>query len=382
VNGATAIQIPAAWPAADMTPIRSPQLIGDSDLPARRPARTVPRGRGWVWRRRPSRLNLALQGGGAHGAFTWGVLVRLLEAEIRIEGISGASAGALNAVVLASGWLSGGAAGAARALDELWREIARLGQMSRLRAGGLTQLAADFAAQFLSPYQLNPMGVNPLRPVLERLVEFERLRAVDLPRLFIAATDVATGRARIFRNAELSLDAVLASACLPQLHHAIEIDGAAYWDGGFSANPPLVPLVEACAARDVLLVQINPLCAERIPRTPREICNRIAEIAFGRPLAEELERLRHGAGAAFAPLNWLTRRRRRLVRHRVHTIDGSAELARLDSGTKADPAWPLLLDLRERGWRAADAWLRDEGGQRSTDPVATATIMEAPRRAG
>ena len=361
-------------------------MIGDPDQPGCRPERTgrSPRGSGaLVGRGRPGRLNLALQGGGAHGAFTWGVLVRLLEAEIRIEVISGASAGALNAVVLASGWLSGGAAGAARALDELWREIARLGQMSRLRAGGLTQLAADFAAQFLSPYQLNPMGVNPLRPVLERLVEFERLRAVALPRLFIAATDVATGRARIFRNAELSLDAVLASACLPQLHHAIEIDGATYWDGGFSANPPLVALVEACAARDVLLVQINSLRAERVPRTPREIRNRIAEIAFGRPLAEELERLRHRAGSAFAPLNWLTRRRRRLARHRVHTIDGSAELARLDSATKADPTWPLLLELRERGRAAAETWLCRRRGEPSTGSTAAVRIgAETQRRAG
>jgi NTE family protein len=175
---------------------------------------------------------------------------------------------------------------------------------------------------------------------------------------------------------------VLASACLPQLHHAIEIDGASYWDGGFSANPPLVALVEACAARDVLLVQINSLHADQVPRTPREIRNRIAEIAFGRPLAEELERLRHRAGPAFAPLSWLSRRRRRLARHRVHTIDGSAELARLDAGTKVDPTWPLLLDLRERGWKAADAWLSDRG-QRSTGPVAAATIIpEAPRRAG
>jgi NTE family protein len=358
-------------------------MSAGSDQPGCRSAGAVPGGRaagGLVPRRRPDRLNLALQGGGAHGAFTWGVLVRLLEAGIRIEGISGASAGALNAVVLASGWLRGGAAGAVRALDELWREIARLAQMSRLRAGGLSQMAADFAAQFLSPYQLNPMGVNPLRPVLERLVEFERLRALELPRLFIAATDVATGRARIFRNAELSLDAVLASACLPQLHHAIEIDGASYWDGGFSANPPLVALVEACAARDVLLVQINSLAAERLPRTPREIRNRIAEIAFGRPLAEELERLRHRAGSTFTPLNWLTQRRRRLARHRLHTIDGSAELARLDSGTKVDPTWPLLLDLRERGWQAADAWLRPDRGRRSTDPVTAASIVSKAQR--
>ena len=266
--------------------------------PDRKPKGEIQAGHGWstrILRRRPEQLNLALQGGGAHGAFTWGVLARLLEAGIRIEGISGASAGALNAVALAAGWLRGGAAGAVQALDELWREIGRLAQLSPLRAGGLTQMAADFAAQYLSPYQLNPLGANPLRAVLERLVDFERLRAVATPRLFIAATSVATGRARIFRNTELSVDAVLASTCLPQLHPAVTIDGEAYWDGGFSANPPLIALVEGSRARDLVLVQINPMRAERMPRTPLEIRNRVAEIAFGRPLAEELERLRHGA---------------------------------------------------------------------------------------
>ena len=286
------------------------------------------------------------------------MLVRLLEADLRIEGISGASGGALNAVVLASGWLRGGSAGGAQALDELWREISALAQIAPLRASGLGQLAADFAAQFLSPYQLNPLGVNPLRPVLERLVDFARLRTTEAPRLFIAATDVTTGRARIFRNPELNVDVVLASACLPQLHHAVEIDGTPYWDGGFSANPPLMALVETCPARDVVLVQINPLLAERAPRTPREIRNRIAEIAFGRPLAEELERLRYHAGPRFSPLRWLSRRRRRLARHRLHNIDGSAELARLDPGTKVDPemaaaAGPARPRLAGRGRVAA-----------------------------
>lgn len=330
-------------------------------------------------RRRPERLNLALQGGGAHGAFTWGVLARLLEAGIRIEGVSGASAGALNAVVLAAGWLRGGAAAAAEALDELWREIGRLAQMSPLRAGGLTQMAADFAAQYLSPYQLNPLGANPLRAVLERLVDFERLRAADTPRLFIAATEVKSGSARIFRNPELGVDAVLASACLPQLHPAITIDGEAYWDGGFSANPPLVALVEGCRGRDLLLVQINPMRVERTPRTPAEIRNRIAEIAFGRPLAEELERLRRGA-RSFGPMAWLRPRRRRMLRHRLHTIDGSAELSRLDPRTKIDPTRPLLLDLRERGRMAADSWLRGRAGERSTGPSTTAKLAPKARR--
>lgn len=357
-------------------------MAGNPDQPSRKPKGGILAGHGWSAKlRRSDRLNLALQGGGAHGAFTWGVLARLLEAEIRIEGISGASAGALNAVALAAGWLRGGAAGAAQALDELWREIGRLAQLSPLRAGGLTQMAADFAAQFLSPYQLNPLGMNPLRPVLERLVDFERLRIADAPRLFIAATNVATGRARIFRNFELNVDAVLASACLPQLHPAITIDGEPYWDGGFSANPPLVALVEGCRARDLVLVQINPLLAERTPHTPREIRNRIAEIAFGRPLAEELERLRQGA-TSLGPIAWLTKRRR-LARHRLHTIDGSAELSRLDPRTKVDPTGPLLLELRERGWMAADSWLRRHRGKPSTGPVAAARLVpETQRRAG
>lgn len=333
--------------------------------------------------RRVGRVNLALQGGGAHGAFTWGAVVRLLEAGIRIEGISGASAGALNAVALAAGWLRGGAAGAIEALDQLWREIGRLAQLSPLRAGGLTQMAADFAAHLLSPYQLNPLGLNPLRGLLERLIDFERLRAADTPRLFIAATSVATGRARIFRNGELSVDAVLASACLPQMHQAITIGGEAYWDGGFSANPPLVPLVEGCRTRDLVLVQINPLVVERTPRSPAEIRNRIAEIAFGRPLAEELERLREGA-RAFWPIAWPGTRRWRLCRHRLHIIDGSAELSRLDPRTKIDPTWPLLLDLRERGRAAADRWLgSDLGGAPSTGQEAPATIARRiKRRAG
>jgi NTE family protein len=360
-------------------------MAGNPGRPERKPRREIPAGHGWrarILRRRPKRLNLALQGGGAHGAFTWGVLARLLEAGIRIEGISGASAGALNAVALAAGWLRGGAAGAGQALDELWREIGRLAQLSPLRAGGLTQMAADFAAQYLSPYQLNPLGANPLRAVLERLIDFERLRVVATPRLFIAATSVATGRARIFRNPELSADAVLASACLPQLHPAITIDGEPYWDGGFSANPPLIPLVEGSRARRLVLVQINPIVADRTPRTPSEIRNRIAEIAFGRPLVEELERLRQAARSG-GPIAWLSTRRRRLHRHRLHTIDGSAELSRLDPRTKVDPTWPLLLELRERGWVAAEAWLRGHGGEPSTDPIAAAKLgRDAQRNTG
>ncbi|MGH6900567.1 MAG: patatin-like phospholipase family protein, partial [Geminicoccaceae bacterium] len=319
-----------------------------------------------IIRKRRDRLRLALQGGGAHGAFTWGVLVRLLEEDPRIEGVSGASAGALNAVVLASGWLNGGAAGALWMLDELWREIGRLAQINPLRAGGLSRMAADLAAQFLSPHQLNPWDLNPLRSVLERRVDFAGLRSAAKPRLFVAATNVVSGRARIFTNADLSTEVILASTCLPQLHRAVEIDGEPYWDGGFTANPPLIPLIEGCRGRDVVLVQINPLAAARVPRTPREIRDRVAEIAFGRPLADELERLRQASAGAIWPFAWINQRRRRLARHRLHTIDGSAELGKLDPHTKVEPTWTLLLELRERGWSAADAWLRQSRGARST----------------
>ncbi|HZA66193.1 MAG TPA: patatin-like phospholipase family protein, partial [Geminicoccaceae bacterium] len=226
----------------------------------------------------------------------------------------------------------------------------------------------------LSPHQLNPWGLNPLRPVLERLVDFESLRATAAPRLFVAATSVLSGRPRIFTNAELCSDAILASSCLPQLHRAVEVDGQPYWDGGFSANPPVVALIEGCPARDVVLVQINPLAAERAPRTPREIRDRIAEIAFGRPLADELERLREASAPTISPLAWINPRRRRLVRHRLHLIDGSAELGRLDPRTKVDPTWPLLLDLRERGWSAADAWLRGDRRAGSTAPPEPVSI--------
>ena len=314
--------------------------------------------RAWRSRRRLVRLNLALQGGGAHGAFTWGVLDRLLEDDgFGFEGVSGTSAGALNAVTFASAWLAGGAPAARQALHKLWREVAGLARFSPLRSGGMTQMAADFTAQLLSPYQLNPLDLNPLRKILDQLVDFERLRGDRTVALFIAATDLRSAEARIFRNRELTTDAVLASACLPQLHQAVVIDGAAYWDGGFVSNPPLIPLVEGCRTADLLLVQINPQAAPALPRTARDIRNRMGEIVFGRPLLAELELLAERARRARSPLGWWSRSGRRLARHRLHLIDGGTVLAGLDPTTKIDPDWSLLLQLRDLGRAAAEAWL-------------------------
>jgi NTE family protein len=320
----------------------------------------VERTAGLLWRRRvrPVAINLAFQGGGAHGAFTWGVLDRLLEEGLFVpEGISGTSAGALNAVVLASGWLEGGSDGARAALARLWHRIADLARLRPLRAAGVSQMAADFTASLLSPYYLNPFDLNPLRSILEELVDFERLRAERVLQLFIAATNLRTGRGRVFRNGELSSKAVLASACLPQLHQAVEIDGEAYWDGAFASNPPLLPLVRCCRARDLVLAQINPIETDRVPRSASEIRNRVGEIVFGRPLLEELARLEEGARRARSPLAWFSPTGRRLARHRLHRIDGSALLAGLEPSTKVNPSWPLLEKLMLSGRDAADGWL-------------------------
>jgi NTE family protein len=340
-----------------------------------------------IRRRSAVAINLALQGGGAHGAFTWGVLDRLLEdGRFAPEGISGTSAGALNAVVLASGWLEGGGEGASAALGRLWRRIAHFARLRPVRAAGLPQMAADFAASLLSPYYLNPLDLNPLRTIVEELVDFERLRRARTLHLFIAATNLRTGCARVFRNGELSSKVVLASACLPQLHQAVEIDGEAYWDGAFASNPPLLPLVQYCRARDLLLVQINPIETHTVPRTAFEIRNRVGEIVFGRPLVEELTRLSEAARRAGPPLAWFSPAARRLARHRLHWIDGSPLLAELQPSTKLDPSWPLVENLRRLGRDAADDWLRRGAVRRrprigplprATVPTASSTVTPA-----
>jgi NTE family protein len=320
-----------------------------SRAPASRPTR---RRRKLFRRALPSSLNLALQGGGAHGAFTWGVLDGLLEAErFHYEGISGTSAGAINAIVFASGWLAGGAAGAQASLAALWREVAEMARP--LYRGGLPRAALEASTQLLSPYQLNPLDINPLRDLLERLVDFERLRRDRSLKLFIAATTLRTGALRIFENRELSADAVLASACLPWLHQAVEIDGEAYWDGGYVSNPPLLPLVERCRTRDLLLVRINASERTTLPRSAGEIRNRVGEIVFDQPLERELALLeaRRGALAAFTPAQ------RRVARHRLHVIDGGEVLSALDPSTKLVPDWTTLQLLHDLGRAAAGDWL-------------------------
>src|SRR5215213_2188064 len=258
------------------------------DLPSRsqaRPRRSCPK----PARDKTRRLSLALQGGGALGAFTWGVLDRLLQEEhITFDAVSGASAGAMNAVLLASGLAQGGPEEARASLERFWRKVSKAGQLSRLASSNATLTAM---APRLSPYEFNPLDLNPLREILAGEVDFDAVRTKAPVRLLLGTTRVSDGALRIFGTEEVTEDVVLASACRPHLHHAVTIDVEAYWDGGYAANPPLIPLVTATKASDVLVVQIVPSNGSELPTTSSEIDKRLNQITFSSSLQKDLEAL-------------------------------------------------------------------------------------------
>lgn len=316
-------------------------------------------------------LSLALQGGGAHGAFTWGVLDRLLEdPRLEFDGLSGASAGALNAVVMASGLAAGGAEEARGALERFWRAVADAALFNPLRPNLMHQLIEsmhpgwsppqitfDLLSRVLSPYQFNPLDINPLRAIVEEHVDFERLKSASAPRLFIAATDIGAGQARIFQNSELSLEAIVASACLPFLHQAVVVDGASYWDGGYTSNPPVLPLVEHCAATDIVLVRINRPDADQTPVQSPDIFKRLNRIVFNSSLESELKALdlaRQMADEGFALGGAMRKKMRRL---KLHQIDASESLRALGRSNSLNPDWTILCQLRDDGRKEASDWL-------------------------
>jgi NTE family protein len=333
-------------------------------------------------------LDLALQGGGSHGAFSWGVLDRLLDEEgLEMAAISGTSAGAMNAVVLASGLMEGGRRGAQHALRRFWHRLAQLSPFQ-----GLTGMATDhpltrWAAPWLepmqqaaslwsgqfSPYQFNPLNLNPLRDVLAETVDFERVRTCDKTRLFISATQVRTGTLRVFDQRVLSTDVVLASACLPQLFQAVQIDGEAYWDGGYAGNPSLLPLITDSPADDLLLVQINPIERATVPTSVGDILDRVSEITFNASLIKELRSLallRELVTDEMAPGHGLNHPIwQRVLALRTHLLDGGDALAALGARSKVRTDWPFLQRLHALGVQAADQWLAQHGtalGQRSS----------------
>jgi NTE family protein len=314
------------------------------------------------------RMSLALQGGGAHGAFTWGVLDSLLEdPRVEFEGLSGSSAGAMNAVVLADGWMKGGRHGARKGLRDFWTGVARQmpagmvthGEGDTIRLSPTSKLLATLAGYF-SPSQLNPLDLNPLRDLIEGQIDFAGLRAASPFKLFIGATQANTGKLRVFREDELTADMLVASACLPKIHHAVKIEGEPYWDGGYSANPAVFPLLYDCEARDVLLVLLSPLRREGTPRTVEEIEIRILELAFNAHFMREMRMFAQASdfsGPAFVTAGRLERR---LQKMRFHMIDSTTVTMLKRTETQLIAHAPFLEYLHDQGRGRAGAWLAED----------------------
>lgn len=321
-------------------------------------------------RRNACLVDLALQGGGSHGAFTWGVLDRLLEESwLTIDGVSGTSAGAMNAAVMIDGYAEDGPAGARAALERYWRDVSRAALLSPFQRtpfdvmmGRWTLdtspafIAMDLMSRLVSPYDLNVTGANPLHDILERNIDFVRLAKAPI-KLFVTATNVHTGRGRVFRNADVTPEVLLASACLPSLFQAIEIDGESYWDGGYSGNPTITPLIRECSSQDTILVQINPISRPEIPKSARDILNRLNEVSFNAVLLKELRMIAmmrqvadpgNSEGARWAGM-------------RIHRI-ASDVMVSLGYSSKLNAEWDFLCMLRDEGRRAAETFLQEESG--------------------
>ena len=313
-------------------------------------------------------VNLALQGGGAHGAFTWGVLDRLLqEKALHFEGISATSAGAMNGAVLAHGLATGGREGGREALNAYWKRISDAAKQGPLQPSPIDKMLKDYSLHFspafflldlmsrvMSPYELNPLNLNPLRDVVEQSVNFDVLRSPDCPvKLFLSATNVRTGKIKIFKRDEISVSAVLASACLPFMFQAVEIGGEAYWDGGYMGNPALYPLMYNCQSPDIIIVHINPLIRQEVPHTASEILNRINEISFNSSLMREMR-----------AVNFVTKLIEEhhvvdeTLRHVfIHSIMDDQLMTGLGVASKMNADWEFITYLRDAGRRSANDWL-------------------------
>ena len=316
-------------------------------------------------------INLALQGGGAHGAFTWGALDRLLEEEdLEFEAITATSAGAMNAAMLVTGLARGGRDEAKDLLAEFWHKIVERSSapaspfamfamppdpatMSGFAEYSPAYMMGDWLTRTFSPYQLNPLNINPLRDLLEEMIDFDEVCQPNGPKLFINATSVRHGRPKVFTGDEISVDSILASACLPYLFQAVEIDGEPYWDGGYVGNPAIYPLIYEAKCRDVLIVHINPIEREETPRTSAEIANRINEISFNASLMREMRAIdfvQHLIDEDIIGKD-------RWKRMRVHSIRDDATMAAFSVATKITPDWSVITKLREAGRATTDTWL-------------------------
>jgi len=320
-------------------------------------------------------VNLALQGGGAHGAFTWGVLDKLLEdGRIGIDGICATSAGTMNACALAWGMHKGGPEKAREALHDFWQNISRAGEKLSIpkmpwekfmpQSGwmktddSLSYFLLDSMTRLFSPYQLNPFDLNPLRDVMAESVDFDELRECDCVKLFISATHVHSGKVKVFSTKEINLDIVMASACLPYMFKAVEVDGEDYWDGGYMGNPALFPLFYETKTRDVMIVHINPMERKKTPQSAHEIMNRINEISFNSSLLKELR--------AVAFVKKLIEHDMLKDKHKkdftdvlVHSIRADDVMTDLSVSSKFNSDWDFLTGLRDKGRETMGTWLEE-----------------------
>lgn len=322
-------------------------------------------------------INLAVQGGGAHGAYAWGVIDRLLEdGRIKVEGVCGTSAGSMNAVVFAYGNMIGGRGGAREALYNFWKRISAAGAIySPLkqtpweyinshtnnmwnRDGSITYQIFDIMTRTFSPYQFNPFNFNPLRQVLERTVDFEALNRCRTNKLFLSTTNVRTGKVRVFRTEEITTDVVMASACLPQLFQAVQIGDDHYWDGGYMGNPALFPLFYHTDSRDVLVIHINPIERDELPTTSADILNRLNEITFNASLLKEMRAI--AFVTKLIEEDWLKEEHKHKLKHLImHSIRADGVLCDLSVASKFNTDWHFLLYLRDLGRDMAGRWLED-----------------------
>lgn len=316
---------------------------------------------------RRKKVALALQGGGAHGAFTWGVLDKLLEdGRIEFEGISGTSAGAMNGVVLIDGFMRAGNRGARERLKLFWEEVSAGAMFTPIQRAPLDMLMGnwsldssvgynffDLLTKFASPYELNPLNLNPLRDLLVSTVDFDRVRACERPLMFVSCTNVETGRVKVFKKNKITADVVMASSCLPTLFQAVEIDGVPYWDGGYMGNPVLFPFHDSTETCDYVIVQINPVFRKGAPKTAREIMNRVDEISFNASLLLELRSI--DFARRLIDEGKLDPKVYKLVN--IHIISNDAALAPLGASSKFNAEWAFLEHLFEIGRETAADWL-------------------------
>ncbi|MCD6065493.1 MAG: patatin-like phospholipase family protein [Bacteroidetes bacterium] len=325
------------------------------------------------------KIDLALQGGGAHGAFTWGVIDRLLEEErIEIEGVCGTSAGAMNGVCTIYGLNKGGRAGAKKLLETFWKKISDAGKQTGMLPSWYDKIVSkgnmDFSPTYrmfsmmsenMSPYKFNPTNINPLEKIVLELIDFKELQQMNPPKLFVCATNVKTCQPRVFGPSEITAKAILASACLPYMYQAVEIDGESYWDGGYMGNPPIQPLIDEPGTDDVLIIQINPIFIKETPTTIEDIRDRVNELSFNSSLVAELKHILFQQELIDKGITLDGKLRRTYL----HSISSDDALGNLNLSSKLNTDWDFLSYLKETGRQHAESWIKinyDKLGKEST----------------